>query len=186
MKSGMRILVYCILAVALAAGAYPASGQVRPGEYEVKAAFLYNFLPFVEWPPSPGSAIKPLRVCVLGEPSAGSAFDELNGQEVTGRKLETVHLASVNDLGGCAVLFIGSSEQRNMPRILKVLQGTSILSIGDTTGFARQGVIINFYLEQKKVRFEINAAAARKAGLTISSKLLKLAGSVYGASAAGE
>ncbi len=186
MKSGMRILVYCVFAATLAAGVYPASGQSRPGEYEVKAAFLYNFLPFVEWPPSSGGAIKPLRVCVLGEPPVGSAFDELNGQEVTGRKLETAHLASINDLGGCDVLFIGSSEQRNIPRILKALQGSSILSIGDTAGFARQGVIINFYFEQKKVRFEINAAAARKAGLTISSKLLKLAGSVYGASTAGE
>jgi hypothetical protein len=84
------------------------------------------------------------------------------------------------------VLFIGSSEERNIHRIMRALQGTSILSIGDTTGFARQGVIINFYLEQKRVRFEVNAAAARQAGLVISSKLLKLAGSVYGNSPAGE
>jgi hypothetical protein len=69
---------------------------------------------------------------------------------------------------------------------MRSLEGASILTIGDTAGFARQGVIINFYLENRKVRFEINAAAARRAGLTISSKLLKLAGAVYGAAPAGD
>ncbi len=186
MKVFIRIAAYLVFAAALATTARPACAQSQPGEYEVKAAFLYNFLPFVEWPASPGRLVRSLRVCILGVSLEEGPFEELDGQEVMGRKLEIVQLASLADLGRCDVLFIGASEQNNLPRILKALQGTSILSIGDTAGLARQGVIINFYVEQKKIRFEINAAAARRAGLTISSKLLKLAGSVYGASGAGE
>jgi len=186
MKDFARTLVCLLFAAALAAGARPAAGQKPPGEYEVKAAFLYNVLAFVEWPSPMNGSADTLRICVLGEAPGGDAFDDLNGQVITGRKVEIVHLTSLTDLGRCSVLFIGSSEKRNIHRILKTLEGTRILSVGDTAGFARQGVIINFYLEQKKVRFEVNAAAARQAGLIISSKLLKLAGSVYGASPAGE
>lgn len=186
MKSIARILMNIGLFAALAAGPHPAGGQAPPGEYEVKAAFLYNVLTFVEWPSPLNKNAETLRICILGASAAGDAFDDLNGQVVMGRKLEIVHLTSLSDVGRCAVLFIGSSEDRNIQRILRALRGTSILSIGDTTGFARQGVMINFYLDQKKVRFEVNAAAARQAGLIISSKLLKLAGSVYGASPAGE
>jgi hypothetical protein len=186
MKDFARTLVYLLFAAALAAGARPAAGQKPPGEYEVKAAVLYNVLAFVEWPSSENMSADTLRICIFGASAAGEAFDELNGQVVMNKRIEIIHQGSLADIGRCGVLFIGSSEERNIHRIMRALQGTSILSIGDTAGFARQGVIINFYLEQKKVRFEVNAAAARQARLVISSKLLKLAGSVYGASPAGE
>src|SRR5574341_2137696 len=175
MKDFLRILVSLVFAAFFMLGAPPVASQPQPGEYEVKAAFLYNVLAFVEWPSPLNKNAETLRICILGASAAGDAFDDLNGQAVMGRKLEIVHLSSLSDIGPCAVLFIGSSEDRNIQRILRALRGTSILSIGDTTGFARQGVMINFYLDQKKVRFEVNAAAARQAGLIISSKLLKLA-----------
>jgi hypothetical protein len=186
MKFIARTFICLVLLAVFAAGARQAAGQAPPGEYEVKAAFLYNVLAFVEWPLPENKSADTLRICILGASAAGKAFDDLDGQVIMGRKIEIVHLTSLADVGRCSVLFIGSSEERNIHRIMRALQGTSILSIGDTAGFARQGVIINFYLEQKKVRFEVNAAAARQAGLVISSKLLKLAGSVYGASPAGE
>lgn len=185
MKVFAHTLVCLVLASALLAGSRPASGQPQPGEYEVKAAFLYNFLPFIEWP---AQAKRPdtLRLCVMAEQPALSAFNELSGQITAGRKIDTVHLAPGDSLGGCNVLFIGSRAERDLRRILKVVEGAGVLTVGDTAGFARQGVIINFYLQNKKVRFEINASAARRAGIAISSKLLKLAGSVYGAAPAGE
>jgi hypothetical protein len=186
MKSIAHLLAYLVLFSAFAAGPRPVAGQAPPGEYEVKAAFLYNVLAFVEWPSPQNKNADTLRICILGASAARDAFDDLDGQMIMGKKLEIIHVTSLAELGRCTVLFIGPSEERNIQRILRALQGTSILSIGDTTGFARQGIMINFYLEQKKVRFEVNAAAARQAGLIISSKLLKLAGSVYGASPAGE
>jgi hypothetical protein len=186
MKSITRILVYCALFAAFAAGPRLAAGQPPPGEYEVKAAFLYNILAFVEWPSPGNKSADPLRICILGAPRAGDAFNDLNGQAVTGRKIEVIPLASFADYGRCGVLFIGPSEERNIQRIIRTLQGAGILSIGDTAGFAKQGVMINFNLERNKVRFEVNAATAREAGFSISSKLLKLASTVYGASQAGE
>ena len=185
MKLFLCILVCLVLAAAVTVGSSPALGQPQPGEYDVKAAFLYNFLPFIEWPATVKRS-DTLRVCVMAEPPALNAFSELSGQLAAGRKIDAVHLSPGNGLGPCHVLFIGSQAERDLPRIMKALEGTSVLTVGDTAGFARQGVIINFYLQNKKVRFEINAAAARRAGIAISSKLLKLAGSVYGAAPAGE
>jgi hypothetical protein len=183
MRSFLRILLCLILAAALTtAGARPVSGQPQPGEYEVKAAFLYNFLTFVEWPATMKRA-DALRVCVMADPPALNAFNELSGQIAAGRKIATFHVTPGDSLGPCHVLFIGSQAEHDLPRIMKALEGASVLTIGDTAGFARKGVIINFYLQNKKVRFDIDAAAARRAGITISSKLLKLAGSVYGGQA---
>jgi uncharacterized protein DUF4154 len=187
MKVLIRTLLYLVLAttVTVTVGAKTVSGRPQPGEYEVKAAFLYNFLTFVEWP-APVKRDGALRVCVMAEPPALNAFTELNGQIATGRKIDAIHVAPGDSLGTCHALFIGSQAGHNLPRIMKALEGTSVLTIGDTAGFARQGVMINFYLHNKKVRFEINAAAARRAGLAISSKLLKLGGAVHGAAPAEE
>lgn len=184
LKVLFRIFV-AVLVVVSSAGARPAAPEA-PGEYEVKAAFLYNILSFVEWPRPANRNAGTMRFCMLGASGAADALDGLNGQAVMGRTLEVVRVTSFIDAAPCSILFIGSSEERNIRRIMRSLQGTNILSVGDTAGFGRQGVIINFYLEQKKVRFEVNAAAARQAGLVISSKLLKLAGAVYGAVPAGE
>lgn len=187
MRSIWRMVVHIGLLTSVAAAPIPAAaGQPLPSEYEVKAAFLYNILSFVEWPVPAGRSTDALRVCMLGAPGAASAFDGLNGRAVAGRKIEVVHLASFADQGRCSVLFIGSSEERTVRRIIRSLRGGGILSIGDTAGFGRQGVMINFYLDRNKVRFEVNAAAAREAGFIISSKLLKLAGAVYGSSQGGE
>ncbi|HEX9113221.1 MAG TPA: YfiR family protein [Nitrospirota bacterium] len=186
----MKILCHILFCFVLAAVVPavtlgPAFGQPQPGEYEVKAAFLYNFLSFVEWPATVKRS-DTLRVCVMAEPPALNAFNELNGQIAAGRKIDAVHLSPGDSPGSCHVLFIGSHAELDLPRIMKAVEGAGVLTVGDTAGFARQGVIINFYLQNKKVRFEINAAAARRSGITISSKLLKLAGAVYGAAPAGE
>ena len=187
----MTAFVHIIRSLALAATILVNAGlaiaaEKAPGEYEVKAAFVYNFFTFVEWPPQTIAQADAIKVCLLGKLPNRDAFDELNGQDAMGKKLTVIRITSQADAGKCQILFIGPSEERELPRIVKSLQGTGTLTIGDTAGFARQGVVINFYLEDRKVRFEINTAAARRAGLTISSKLLKLAGAVYGGSQAGD
>ena len=163
-----------------------SAAEKAPAEYDVKAAFVYNFLPFVEWPTAAFAGSQALRMCVVGDHALGTAFDGLAGQEVMGRKLIVTHDASIEGVGRCHILFIGRSEDKRLSEIMGIVKGTGALTIGDGEGFAKRGVIINFYLEQKKVRFEINAAAARQAGISISAKLMKLAGAVYGATGAGD
>jgi len=163
-----------------------AAAERTPGEYEVKAAYVRNLLNFVEWPKPLFAKADAVTMCLLGRLPDRNAFDELQGQDAIGKKLTIRHIDSIADSGPCQVLFIGPSEERDLPRIVRFLQGTGTLTIGDTPGYAQNGVIINFYLDQNKIRFEINAASARKTGLSISSKLLKLANVVYGLAPSGD
>ena len=146
-------------------------------EYKVKAAFLYNFTKFVEWPQqafrSPGD---PLTICILGENPFGSALTEMaNASTLNGRRVGEREIRSTQEANGCQILFISSSERYQVRAIMKELQGASILTVGDVPGFARLGTIVDFILQDNKVRFEFNTAAAARAQLKISSKLLSLA-----------
>lgn len=187
------IRAFPLLAMAFAAliGLLPANGslseagELRPrGEYEIKAALVFNFLKFVEWPSKPVGG--DLRLCVLGHISRARSLVELDNQAVAGRRL-TVVQAAPHDLAGCDVLFLlKSEEEQRFSGILAAIKGGNILTIGETEGSASKGVIINFFIVQKKVRFEINADAARDAGIIISAKLMKLAARVYDSKAGGD
>lgn len=163
-----------ILLAAILVAAYCRSTQAAPGEYEVKAAFVHNIAKFVEWPVSPQES-RVLRLCILGQEAFADAAITLQGKAVGSRVWEVVPAASRAELRKCQVLFIGASEAENLPRLLGSLKGSPVLTVGDSEGYAEQGVTVNFYLEQNKVRFEINPSAASRAGLKISSQLLKLA-----------
>lgn len=145
-----------------------------PSEEEVKAAFVHNIAKFVEWPAS-ADARGVLRLCTLGQGSFGAAAGSLRGKPVGGAIWEVEQASTRANLKECQVLFIEPSEASDLPRLLDSLKGNPILTVGDSEGYAEHGVVINFYLEQNKVRFEINVDAARRAGLKISSQLLKLA-----------
>lgn len=157
-----------------------------PAEYQVKAAFVYNFIKFVEWPPD-GNALGPtVRLCVLGDLPDRAPFESLDGQEIMGKRLSLVFLREPRESRGCEVLFLASSLSSRVPEVLDVLQGQPTLTIGDTEGYAKRGIMINMYLDNRRVRFEINARAAGDAGLRISAKLMSLAGEVLGVSGTGE
>lgn len=149
--------------------------ETKPGEYQVKAAFLYNFAKFVEWPDEVSKNTAPIILCVLGKNLFDGDIDIIQGKPVKGRILAVKHASSIQEVGNCQILFISSSEKNRITQILHELRDYSIFTIGDSEGFAQQGVIINFYIEQDKVRFEINVDAARQARIRISSRLLKLA-----------
>lgn len=178
--------VLVALAVFAAAFRCDAAQGVPPGEYEVKAAFLFNMIKFVEWPGGPRGPGGAINLCILGTVPDDAALDELDGLEAAGKRIAVRHASSEDDLSGCDVLFIAGTEKRRLSRILDALADSSVLTIGDTEGFARDGVLVNFYLERKKVRFEVNVEAVRRTGLRLSSQLLRLAGAVYGKSPAGE
>jgi hypothetical protein len=145
-------------------------------EYQVKAAFLYNFAMFVDWPREAFSDDRAaLVVGVIGNDPFGGALDQaINGKNIGGRALVVRRLKWGEDLRSCHILFIGSSERRRLPQIIQSLRGSSVLTVGDMEQFNQQGGIINFILEASKVRFEINGSGANQARLRISSKLLAL------------
>jgi hypothetical protein len=147
------------------------------GEYQVKAAFLYNFAKFVEWPPSSFSdASAPLQICVFGRDPFGEELRNLTaGKTVNGRKLEVGTINDLQHARNCHILFIASSVRMPMKQLIEDLRGASVLTVGDAKDFAGQGGMINFVLENDRVQFEVNRKAADQAGLKISSKLLSVA-----------
>jgi hypothetical protein len=156
-----------------------ATGQAaEPLDYQVKAAFLLNFAKFVEWPPAsfPDST-SPMEVCVLGDDLLGNALDQIvAGETVDARKVVVQKLNAARSPKSCNVLFVGRQEQP-ISKILAALDpGT--LTVGDGPDFLRDGGVIAFAVEKRRVRFDINLKAAESAGLKISSKLLNVARSV--------
>ncbi len=147
------------------------------GEYQVKAAFLYNFAKFIAWPPSSFSdASAPLRICVLGQDPFGQELRDITSDKnINGRRLQVDQVADLGLARTCHILFVASSEKAQLKRIFESLQGTDALTVGDTKGFIDQGGMINFVLENNRVQFEVNHKAAERAGLKISSKLLNVA-----------
>lgn len=154
----------------------PLSSHAQPqeaSEYEVKAGFVYNFTKFTEWPE--GALDGGFNICVLGEDPFGTHLDSITGKAVGNRKVVIKKADSVRDIGGCQVLFISSSEKGRIQEIIEAVRDKNILTVGDTEVFAKNGVIINLFMENKKVRFEINPDAAVRSGLRISPRLLGLA-----------
>lgn len=148
--------------------------QAQANEYQVKAAFMFNFAKFVEWPSDAFSDGEALVVGVVGADPFGGALDRLNGSTVNGRRLRVKRLRSGDNLRACQILFISSSEGRNLWKIMDSIRGSSVLTIGEMPQFNQSGGMIRFVIQNEKVRFEINAAAAGQARLRISSKLLAL------------
>lgn len=154
-----------------------AAAEEPTREYLIKAAFLYNFAKFTRWPDGsfPDSAAS-LDICVFGDDPFGAALDTIAGKTIRGRAVAVHRVASVEAGAACHLLFISASEMPRLTAILEALTGRPVLTIADMPDFARAGGIINLKTnEQDKLRFEINAGIAKRAGLRISSKLLSLA-----------
>ena len=150
--------------------------ETPSAEYEVKAGFLFHFPHFVEWPETAfPNAEAPICIGILGEDPFGPLLDQLvQGESVRNRKLIVKRSEKVDDLRACQILFISRSAKNQIPQILNALGDAPVLTVGETEGFASRGGIINFYIQDNRVRFEINPDAARRHGLRISSKLLSL------------
>lgn len=147
-------------------------------EYEVKAAMIYNFALFVEWPEGNGGPPNPpLVLCALGQDPFGAALENtFRGKTVGGRNLAIRRFSKLAELQQpCHMLFVSRSESEQLPEILRSLGSAPVLTLGDIKDFAGLGGIIGFTLEDSKVGFEINLEAAHRAGLKISYKLLRLA-----------
>lgn len=164
------------LAGAVVGVAWAQSDAERPTEREVKAAFLYNFARFVEWPASALAERDAFVVCVVGDDAFGAVLEEavrdksLHGKSVVVKRSRTAARAP-----SCNVLYIVELEGTNLPDLVRGLAAEPVLTVSDGERFAERGGMIQLRVEQNKVRFDVNAAATERAGLKASSQLLKLA-----------
>ncbi|MEO8657033.1 MAG: YfiR family protein [Bryobacteraceae bacterium] len=153
----------------------PLQGQVD--EYEVKAFFLFHFAKYVEWPASSfKNGTDPIVICILGENPFGGALERaIAGKLVEGHPFVVRQIATAQQPVSCHILFVGSAERKRFHSIASSLKNSGVLTVGEFQGFTTDGGVINFKLDEGKVRFEINQEAAERAGLHISSRLLSLA-----------
>lgn len=168
-----RIFLQSVLLLSLIC---PSSFAATP-EYQLKAAFLFNFTQFVQWPPQAFTrSDSPLSVCILGEDPFGTYLDDLvRGEFVNGHPLTVERHRNDQELQHCHILFFANSESENYHDILFKLKDHNVLTISNIENFARVGGIICFQVVNNRLRFRINIRAAHDAQLAISSKLLKQA-----------
>jgi hypothetical protein len=168
-------VILLLIWIALAAAIPAVHGQEKKfGEYEVKAVFLYNLTKFIEWPDKSLDQKSTLTIYILGDAPFGSSLDAIHGKMYKGKPIVVKKTNSLTILKSSDIIFISHSEKERLEQILKEISGLPVLTVGDTESFAKKGVILNFYIEDQKIRFEINIEAAKHAGLRISSNLLKL------------
>jgi hypothetical protein len=171
----LRRPLLAFAALALAATA-PAAQGAESLEYPVKAAFLYRFGSFVEWPPGAfADSASPLTVCVVGRDPFGGVIDRtVQGQTVSARPVVVRRLASVTPASGCHIAYLGGSAAQPAAEAVRVLAGAPVLTVTDGARSGERGTV-NFVVLANRVRFQINQRLAAQGGLAISSKLLNLA-----------
>jgi hypothetical protein len=172
--------VLCALTVALTPAsvraASPPVTEAAQLEYSVKAAYLFNLAKFVEWPADGVRNRGSVVIGVLGKDPFGSILDAMvRGKTVSGRPLLVRRLDDVSEAGDCHVVFVSSAERRNIDPILERLESSGVLTVSEVESFIEKGGMINFVLQDGSIKLDINLDAARKAGLDISSQLLKVA-----------
>ena len=178
----LKLLFVVLLGMISGQAVIAASGHTASspavGEYKVKAAFLYHFAKFIEWPTEAGS--NELVVCVLGVDPFGAALKAIAGKQVGDMQLTVRRLQRPDEMASCHMVFVSASEQPRLAGILTRLQGEQILTISDIPGFVEQGGMIMFHMEGPKLRFSVNMKAVRSTKLVISGHLLRLARRIHG------
>lgn len=184
---GARLAGLLLCAVLLALGTQAATAQPRAGEYQVKAAFLFNFTLFTDWPQAAfAGPAAPLAICILGDDPFGSFLDDtVRGERVAGRDLVVRRYREVGEIEDCQVVFVSRSQSRQLAHVLASLAGRSILTVSDIADFAQRGGMICLAEDARHLRLRINLEAAQAAGLTISAKVLRIAEVVRGVGRTG-
>jgi hypothetical protein len=154
--------------------AFGADAAVPP-ERAVKAAFIYNFAKFTEWPPAAVGTPGTLVLCAFGDESYGAALAVIDGKTVQGRAVRVRRAMRLSEIKSCNMMFIAESEARRTSELLRAVKGAPVLTIGDAEGFAEAGGMIGLITADNRVQFEINNDAVQRANLKISAQLLRLA-----------
>ena len=174
-RASLRTTLRAWIVVALAAAmAGPARAQQPPLESDVKAAFLFHFTRFVEWP-ADRVGQGPFRICAVADPAFAQALDViLKGETAYDRPLVRFDPQTPEEARGCHILYVGSDSDRGM-RLVNAVRSAPVLTVGDSPGFLDRGGAIRFLIDDSKVRFDVNLPAASRSGLRVSSRLLRVA-----------
>jgi hypothetical protein len=166
--------------LAILAAFLPAGAHAQPTtEVDVKAAFLYNFTKFVAWP-QPGAPAEPFRLCVVSDEALRRSLERtIEGENVNGRPLQSLVPHTPEEARGCQMLFVRHADGNREEQLLAAVRDLPVLTISDTTDFARRGGGIEFVLENNRLRFDVNVPGAERAGIKVSSRLLKVARRVH-------
>ena len=179
-----RIAALCCLLCAALSSASVADDPSQL-EYRVKAAFLYNFARFVEWP-ADASPRDRIVIGVYGNNPFGESLQRtVEGKLAKGLSIEILAVSDVRQARDCDLLFVGLTDRKRLAEVLDALAGDPVLTVGESRGFTERGGIVNFVIEQGRVRVDVNIQSARTAGLKISSQLLRVARRVEGAEGQG-
>jgi hypothetical protein len=159
---------------------WSALAQQKPSEYQVEAAYLYNFGRFVEWPAKVSPAkTGSFTICVLGEDPFGTTLDAtVAGETIGNQKVTVKRIGTPQESSDCQIVFISSSEASRLNKIIEALDKSAILTVSDIPQFSQRRGMIQFVSEGNRIRFEVNLTATQRAGLNLSSDLLKVATAV--------
>ncbi len=141
---------------------------------DIQTAYIYNFAKFIKWPATIAKSDS-FHVCIYGDADFDGRLDKLNQKSLGKKKISVLRVDKKEEIQSCQILVLPSLEDSKLTELIAWAKKHHIVTISDTNGYAAQGVMINFYLENKKVRFEINHNEAKNAKITISSKLLRVA-----------
>jgi hypothetical protein len=182
-QASLRFSIAALTVLLFIGGVRWVSAQSNiSSEYQVKAAFLFHFAQFVDWPPEAfKDAGAPLTYCTVGEdPFRGALDASMSGKTIDGRPVRVLHFKLGQEVQTCQILFLGAPEKKSLAATLVNLGASPVLTVGESQNFIEQGGMIGFLWEDNKVHFEINLEAAERAKLKISARLLTLAKTVIG------
>lgn len=166
-----------LVCAALAGVSITAEGQAI--ENDVKAAFLFNFTKFAEWPAAVATDGEPFRLCVMADSSFAQSLDAIiQGETVLGRPLVRAVPATSDEARRCQLLYIATPDRDQVTRLLDAVRNAPVLTVGDKPRFLESGGAIQFVVDKNRVRFDVNVRAADRAGIRLSSKLLRVARTV--------
>ncbi len=176
MKSKMVILCVVLFLFNFSAYKNSMAGEVK--EYAVKAAFVFNFIKFIQWPGKETLTEQnsPYQLCFIGNNTVAKEFTKLNGKTIGSKTLDTHRLLQAKECEKCKVIFISrDTDPLTLKEVISRVKGKPVLTIGETKAFTKFGGVISFFLENDHLHFAINTKAAKIQGLKMSSRLLKLA-----------
>ena len=177
----LRLLIFLCVWECVIPGYGSQANTEASREYLIKAGFLFNFAKFVEWPAEAFPTEEtPFVLCVYWKDPFGEIFETIQAKTVRGRKVRVLRCTDGADLPRCHILFVSRFEADGYDQVLSRVGDRPVLTVGETDGFVREGGIINLFTKENRVRFEINVREASRKGLSLSSKLLKLARIVEG------
>lgn len=169
-----------LLGLLLLAGMSLQVSRAEISALQVKSAYVFNFIKFVEWPARAFKTGDKLRLCVIGDDELLASLASVNGRKVGAYELQVMHADNSAVWKTCHVLYIGEREQRRLVPVIKSLGTAPVLTISDIQGFAERGGAIGLLNRNGRMLFEVNLASTRKAGLRLSSQMLNLAANIFG------